>query len=160
MMNLIEATCIISALVSGNFAASIRGQRSSGQCNLSSQWPPGYKVFCDGASEYICGLYPYCDWGADASPPPPPTGDEKCLTRPGYEGFEGYCSPQDTEDASGVDCGGVCPACAPIESCSDSIQNQDETGVDCGGVCAPCPTPATCDDGIQNQDEESTDCGG
>eukprot|EP00121_Abeoforma_whisleri_P016477 Awhi_evm1s15121 len=29
-------------------------------------------------------------------------GDEECLTRPGFEEFDGYCSPQDTEDACKV----------------------------------------------------------
>ncbi|MDD3498661.1 MAG: hypothetical protein PHH24_04155 [Candidatus Moranbacteria bacterium] len=32
---------------------------------------------------------------------------------------------------------------SPTETCSDGIQNQDETGVDCGGVCPACETPAT-----------------
>ncbi len=31
----------------------------------------------------------------------------------------------------------------PIETCSDSIQNQDETGIDCGGVCEACIVPTT-----------------
>jgi beta-glucanase (GH16 family) len=42
-------------------------------------------------------------------------------------------------------------------TCSDGIRNQNESGVDCGGVCAAC---ATCNDGIQNQGESSVDCGG
>ncbi|NNF34899.1 MAG: T9SS type A sorting domain-containing protein [Saprospiraceae bacterium] len=46
--------------------------------------------------------------------------------------------------------------CGP-PTCDDGIQNQDETGVDCGGVCPACPT---CTDGIQNGDEEGIDCGG
>ncbi|MBD3636807.1 MAG: hypothetical protein HUJ25_05640 [Crocinitomicaceae bacterium] len=58
------------------------------------------------------------------------------------------------QDETGIDCGGVCPAC---ETCSDGIQNQNETGVDCGGVCNACPT---CSDGIQNQGETGIDCGG
>ena len=28
-------------------------------------------------------------------------------------------------------------------SCEDGIKNQDETGIDCGGVCPACPTPPT-----------------
>ncbi|MDU8885648.1 T9SS type A sorting domain-containing protein [Yeosuana sp. MJ-SS3] len=31
----------------------------------------------------------------------------------------------------------------PAETCMDGIQNQDETGVDCGGVCPACPPIAS-----------------
>lgn len=30
-------------------------------------------------------------------------------------------------------------SCGVAETCSDGIQNQDETGIDCGGVCPACP---------------------
>ena len=39
-------------------------------------------------------------------------------------------------------CGGTPPA----GTCSDGIQNQNETGIDCGGVCPACPTQAQCTD--------------
>ena len=42
-------------------------------------------------------------------------------------------------------------------TCTDGIKNQDETGIDCGGVCTAC---ATCTDGIQNGTETGIDCGG
>lgn len=58
------------------------------------------------------------------------------------------------QDESGIDCGGVCSACA---TCTDGIQNGTETGVDCGGTCSACPT---CSDGIQNGTETGVDCGG
>jgi len=29
----------------------------------------------------------------------------------------------------------------PSETCFDGIQNQDETGIDCGGVCTACAEP-------------------
>jgi hypothetical protein len=49
----------------------------------------------------------------------------------------------------------------PPPSCIDGIQNQDETGIDCGGVCPACPPPPeTCSDGIMNQDETGIDYGG
>ncbi len=32
---------------------------------------------------------------------------------------------------------------APVETCTDGIQNGDETGVDCGGSCTPCSTGCT-----------------
>lgn len=47
--------------------------------------------------------------------------------------------------------------CKDKETCDDAIMNQDETGVDCGGVCDAC---ATCTDGIRNQNETGVDCGG
>ena len=47
----------------------------------------------------------------------------------------------------------------PVPTCNDGIRNQDETGVDCGGVCPACAAPS-CTDGIQNQDETDVDCGG
>jgi hypothetical protein len=47
--------------------------------------------------------------------------------------------------------------CKEKETCDDALQNQDETGVDCGGVCDAC---ATCSDGIRNQNETGVDCGG
>jgi len=92
----------------------------------------------------------------------------------------GNCSDGiQNQDETGIDCGGICPACTQDNStseatCSDGLQNQDETGVDCGGVCPACltqeptPTPTespiegteTCDDKIQNQDETGVDCGG
>jgi len=40
----------------------------------------------------------------------------------------------------GVESEGVIP---PTETCSDGIQNQDETGIDCGGVCPACEVPVT-----------------
>lgn len=47
--------------------------------------------------------------------------------------------------------------CGEEETCTDGILNQDESGIDCGGVCEAC---ATCTDGIQNGDETGVDCGG
>jgi PGF-pre-PGF domain-containing protein len=58
------------------------------------------------------------------------------------------------QNETGVDCGGVCPACP---TCFDGLMNQDETNIDCGGVCTACPT---CSDGIKNQGESGVDCGG
>ncbi len=78
----------------------------------------------------------------------------------------------------GVDCGGVCEACAG-ETCMDGVKNQDETDKDCAGICDPCSDgkdclmDADCDhlhcesgscvscfDADQNQDESDLDCGG
>ena len=36
---------------------------------------------------------------------------------------------------------GSCYEPPPTETCFDNIQNQDETGVDCGGVCPACDVP-------------------
>ena len=47
--------------------------------------------------------------------------------------------------------------CKKEESCTDGKLNQNEAGIDCGGVCSAC---ATCADGIRNQDETGVDCGG
>eukprot|EP00121_Abeoforma_whisleri_P011294 Awhi_evm1s10416 len=177
MTESIKAACNTFTLFSASNSACIRSQRSTGRCNLSSQWPTGYKVLCAGASEYICCLYPYCDWEVDANPSPSPSGDEKCLTRSGYEGFEGNRSSQVTEDTCKVFTAfcnwGVDPEAIPTpveETYDDNIQNRNEAGslvvtvskikmepgVDSGALCAPCPTPVTCDDKIQNQDEETT----
>ncbi|MBA2663666.1 MAG: hypothetical protein H0U74_15365 [Bradymonadaceae bacterium] len=73
---------------------------------------------------------------------------------------------------------------AAAPTCSDGRRNQDESGVDCGGVCAACADGAscwldsdcltgatcvarvctssggTCSDGVLNQDETDMDCGG
>ena len=38
----------------------------------------------------------------------------------------------------------ICAGTAPPPSCSDGIQNQDETGIDCGGVCGACAGPSSC----------------
>ena len=35
----------------------------------------------------------------------------------------------------------VIPPPPPTETCYDNIQNQDETGIDCGGVCPACYEP-------------------
>lgn len=61
------------------------------------------------------------------------------------------------QNETGIDCGGVCPACA-APTCSDGVMNQDETGIDCGGVCPVCVF--SCNDGIQNGTETGVDCGG
>ena len=64
------------------------------------------------------------------------------------------------QDELGIDCGGVCAACAG-PTCYDGIRNQNEVGVDCGGPCyTTCPTTTTCSDNIKNQGEEGIDCGG
>ncbi|MFH0979142.1 MAG: hypothetical protein V1837_07645 [Candidatus Woesearchaeota archaeon] len=39
---------------------------------------------------------------------------------------------------TGLDCGGVCPACP---TCVDNIRNQGELGVDCSGPCPACTRP-------------------
>lgn len=64
------------------------------------------------------------------------------------------------QDETGVDCGGVCPACPVSPTCFDGIRNQGEEGVDCGGPCEPCVIIETCFDGIKNQGETGIDCGG
>lgn len=33
---------------------------------------------------------------------------------------------------------------SPVPTCTDGIMNQDETGIDCGGVCPACPEGMTC----------------
>ncbi|MBN2561984.1 MAG: S8 family serine peptidase [Phycisphaerae bacterium] len=42
------------------------------------------------------------------------------------------------------------PACAPMESCDDGIQNQGEDRIDCGGPCPPCDclSDEACDDNV------------
>ena len=61
---------------------------------------------------------------------------------------------------TGVDCGGSCPACAPVPTCSDGVKNGTETGVDCGGSCPACAPAPTCSDGVKNGTETGVDCGG
>jgi len=79
----------------------------------------------------------------------------------GGEAPVGTCSDGvQNQNETGVDCGGVCTACAVAPTCSDGIRNQNETGVDCGGVCTACVVAPTCNDGIQNQSETGVDCGG
>jgi len=69
----------------------------------------------------------------------------------------------DSVTKSGTAAVTVTAAPPPDPTCSDGIQNQDETGVDCGGVCPACsvpPTTPTCFDGIKNGDETGVDSGG
>ncbi len=50
-------------------------------------------------------------------------------------------------DEVGIDCGGLCKACAPasIPTCDDGLMNDGEEGIDCGGPCKPCkPTIDSC----------------
>lgn len=59
---------------------------------------------------------------------------------------------------------GIC-AQSVLPTCSDGIMNQNETGIDCGGVCPACPTPTVqdCDGAIpvcQNVYSENTAYGG
>jgi hypothetical protein len=42
------------------------------------------------------------------------------------------------------------------ETCSDGIENQDETGVDCGGVCGACAAPTTCSGPFGNEGDIRT----
>ena len=44
-------------------------------------------------------------------------------------------------------------------TCSDGLQNGDEAGLDCGGSCSPCE-PINCNNGVQDGDEAGLDCGG
>lgn len=47
----------------------------------------------------------------------------------------------------------------PAETCSDSIQNQNETGIDCGGVCGACaiaPAPASPSNSSHHSHEKKT----
>jgi len=45
------------------------------------------------------------------------------------------CDDEDSVEGC-TDCTTSCDDC---ESCDDGIENQDETGIDCGGVCPACP---------------------
>jgi hypothetical protein len=47
-----------------------------------------------------------------------------------------------------------CGPGGPAPSCNDDIQNQDETGVDCGGVCPACPPPPS---GLLNCEDQPAD---
>ncbi|MBW2458760.1 MAG: hypothetical protein JRI68_29950, partial [Deltaproteobacteria bacterium] len=47
-----------------------------------------------------------------------------------------------SDDDSGESCTDCSPPCDDCETCEDGIQNQDETGIDCGGLCPACPVLA------------------
>ncbi len=75
---------------------------------------------CDGTIKYL-GRQKCCDGNCVncvSNPPDSICGDGTC----------------DNEE----DCSSCSEDCVFCENCSDGIQNQDETGVDCGGVCPAC----------------------
>lgn len=84
---------------------------------------------------------------------------------------DGRSNADGTCDTGGDTCQGDSCAPAPTPpSCSDGRQNGTETGVDCGGVCpacsgeqacvsdADCPSPTSCLAGVCAQCTDSTQC--
>ncbi len=70
-----------------------------------------------------------------------------CTSEPDPEPVDFCSNGVKDRGEEGVDCGGICPPCAP--TCSDGIQNGQETGVDCGGPdCPPCASSCATPDGL------------
>ncbi len=94
------------------------------------------------------------------------TNGSKCsLPYPQPPTYSVHCSNGIKDgDETGIDCGGSCIKCDPINNtdhtlalCNNGIKDQGETEVDCGGYCMPC---FSCNNGMKDPGETGVDCGG